>query len=97
MNSANTPMENLIEALEDTISKAEQEMREAVQAHDLGQLKRASQGFRLTQETWLQVTQHMSPEQAHATMVDFALASKLNQWVEEGLQGPAPSILSLYP
>ncbi len=97
MSHAHTPIENLIQALEDTISKAEQEMREAVQAHDLGQLKRAAQGFRLTQETWLQVTQHMSPEQAHAAVVDFALASKLNQWLEEGLQGPASSILSLYP
>ena len=97
MRSAQTPMENLIKALEDTISRAEQEMREAVQAHDLGQLKRASQGFRLAQETWLQVTQHLSPEQAHATMVDFAFARKLNQWIEDGLQGPAPSILSLYP
>ncbi len=96
MWSAHTPMENLIEALEDTISRAEQQMREAVQAHDLGQLKRAVQGFRLTQETWLQVTQHLSPEQAHAAVVDFALASKVNQWLEEGLQGPAPSILSLY-
>ncbi len=96
MRSAQTPMENLIKALEDTISRAEQEMREAVQAHDLGRLKCAAQGFRLTQETWLQVTQHMSPEQAHASVVDFALARKLNQWLEEGLQGPAPSILSLY-
>ncbi len=95
MQSAHTPMENLIEALEDTISKAERTMREAVQAHDLGQLKHAAQGFRLTQETWLQMTQHMSPEQAHATMVDFDVARKLSQWVEEGQQRPAPSILSL--
>ncbi len=97
MRSAHTPMENLIEALEDTINKAERAMREAAQAHDLGQLKRGSQTFRLVQETWLQVTQHMSPEQAHAALLDFAFARKLNQWVEEGLQGPAPSILSLYP
>ncbi len=43
----------------------------------------------------LQVTQHMCREQAHAPVVDFALASKVNQRLEEGLQGPAPSILSL--
>ncbi len=97
MRSAHTPMENLIEALEDTINKAERAVREAAQTHDLRQLKRGSQTFRLAQETWLQVTQHLSPEQAHATMLDFAFTRKLNQWVEDGLQGPAPSILSLYP
>ncbi len=62
-------------------------MREAAQAHDLGQLKHASQIFRLAQETWLQVTQHLSPEQAHAALLDFAFARKLNQWVEDGLRG----------
>jgi hypothetical protein len=97
MSDTQTPRENLIEALEDTISKAERGMREAVQTHDQAWFRAAAQGFRLTQETWLRVTQHMSPEQAHAAVLDFALTEKLSQWIQKGLQGPAPSILSLYP
>ncbi len=73
-----------------------QELQQAVERDDFNKLRRLVKGWRLAQENWLCVARGMSPEKAHAVMIDFAM-NVLTNWMKERHPGPPPSVLTLYP
>ncbi|HWS84569.1 MAG TPA: hypothetical protein VN207_09960 [Ktedonobacteraceae bacterium] len=96
MHSGAIEKQEFIKQLEDAIEQAAQVMASSVTSNDMGQFQGAAEAWRLAQETWLQATQDMSPEKAHAAMVGFSMGGDLAKWQEQKEPGPPPSILSLY-
>lgn len=81
--------------LEEKIAQAVQTMREAIKTDDDAQFRAAAQVSGQSQELWLIVAQRMTPEQARATMIDFA-QNEMTRWMQERIPGPPPLILDRY-
>ena len=96
MLSGDMEKSELIRQTEDAIDQAAHNMDKAMQRSDLAQLKDAAEAWRRAQELWLQAAQNMTPEKAHAIMVEFATGGALSRWQEQQLPGPPPDVRSLY-
>ena len=84
-----------VKELEENVAKAAEVMHEAVKTDDDTTFRQAAATSGRSQEMWLIVAQNMTPEQARATMIDFA-QQEVTQWMEERRPGPPPSIFIRY-
>ena len=83
------------EELEEQAAKIIALMRETVNDDDEEKFKAAAYECGAIQETWLVITQHMTPQKAHEVMVEFAL-NEVTHWMEARIPGPPPLIFERY-
>lgn len=88
--------DEFIKNIEYAIEETSKKMESAIRQDNMAQFAIACETWRQSQLLWLQATQEMSPEKAQTVMIGFAVAGKLDRWVEERCPGPPPSILSSY-
>ena len=84
-----------VSELEEKGVKAVERMREAIADDDDAKFKEAAATSGQSQEMWLIIAQHMTPEQAHEVMTNFAL-NEVIRWMEERISGPPPLIFDRY-
>ncbi|WP_126629649.1 hypothetical protein [Dictyobacter alpinus] len=63
---------------------------------DAPRFQRACEAWRQANVAWLQVTQAMSPEKAHAVLVGIAVGGAVPTWMTQCAPGPPPSVLPLF-
>jgi hypothetical protein len=81
--------------LREKVEKAVETMQEAINEGNNAKFQEAAAISGHAQKTWLVVTQKMTPEQAHAVVVDFA-HNEMTRWMEERRPGPPPLIFERY-
>jgi len=85
-----------IRKLEGATQQAAEAMKDAMTHNDMARFQSTAEGWRQSQETWLQATQGMGPEKARAVMVGFATGGEMAKWQTQRSPGPPPSVFSLY-